>query len=163
VSAHLPTVTDASRLVFLFGGPAAAGKTTLARAWCLTRPRAVHIEFDSVRSLMVSGLADPQARGALQHEQYVLCVDTCCSLAKAFCAAGYDVAIDDDLPKEAFDAHWLPKLEGVNYRVLVLLPDLKRRSGAPALAPNACVNTSFASSTRQPTPGLRRCVSILRI
>jgi adenylate kinase family enzyme len=53
----------------LFTGPAGAGKSTLARAWCATRPRTVHVELDEVRHLIVSGLADPRVPGPLQAEQ----------------------------------------------------------------------------------------------
>jgi ribosomal protein S18 acetylase RimI-like enzyme len=49
----------------MFTGPAGAGKTTLARAWCATRQRAVHVELDEVRHLIVSGLEDPQAPSPL--------------------------------------------------------------------------------------------------
>lgn len=43
----------------MFTGPAGAGKSTLARAWCATRPRAVDVELDEMRHLIVSCLADP--------------------------------------------------------------------------------------------------------
>jgi chloramphenicol 3-O-phosphotransferase len=35
-------------VVVLFGGPAGAGKSTLARLWCSTRERAAHIELYDV-------------------------------------------------------------------------------------------------------------------
>jgi ribosomal protein S18 acetylase RimI-like enzyme len=36
---------DEGRMI-MFAGPAGAGKSSLARAWCATRPRAVHVELD---------------------------------------------------------------------------------------------------------------------
>jgi len=57
-------------VILLFGGPAGAGKSTLARAWCATRSYAVHLELDEVRQLIISGLADPQSTGELQATQY---------------------------------------------------------------------------------------------
>ena len=38
-------------LLVPFGGPAGAGKSTLARTWCAARERAVHIELDAVREV----------------------------------------------------------------------------------------------------------------
>ena len=55
--------------MIMFTGPAGAGKSTLARAWCATRPRAVHVELDEVRHLIVSGRADPQEPGPLQSRE----------------------------------------------------------------------------------------------
>jgi adenylate kinase family enzyme len=53
----------------MFAGPTGAGKSTLAKAWCATRPRAVHLELDEVRNLIVSGWADPQEPGPLQSRE----------------------------------------------------------------------------------------------
>lgn len=47
-------------LLVLFGGPAGAGKSTPARAWCAAQARAVHIGLDRVREMIVGGRADPQ-------------------------------------------------------------------------------------------------------
>jgi hypothetical protein len=52
-----------SAQVLLWAGPAGAGKSTLARAWCHTRPVAAHVQLDSVRELLVQGLVDPRAVG----------------------------------------------------------------------------------------------------
>ena len=72
--------TSPGRIVLL-GGPAGAGKSTLAAAWCATRLRAVHIELDAVRNLIVSGGVDPQGDSPLADEQYSLCAFACCRLA----------------------------------------------------------------------------------
>jgi chloramphenicol 3-O-phosphotransferase len=108
----------------LFGGPAGAGKSTLARAWCATRSKAVHVELDAVRSLIVSGLADPQAEGDLQAEQYEVSVAAVCELARAFAAAGYDVAIDDVLEPDVFARSWRPRLHDLDWRLVVVVPSL---------------------------------------
>jgi chloramphenicol 3-O-phosphotransferase len=113
----------AGRLV-LIGGPAGAGKTTLAKAWCATRGLAVHIELDGVRSLVVSGLADPQGNDPAAGDQYALAVEASVRLASVFLAAGYDVAIDDVLEPDAFERLWQPALSGLSYTLVVLLPDL---------------------------------------
>lgn len=108
----------------LFGGPAGAGKSTLARAWCATRERAAHVELDAVRELIVAGRADPQRPTGLQGEQYVLSVDATLALARSFLAAGYDVAVDDTLEPAPFEAHWRPRLDGLDWRLVVVLPSL---------------------------------------
>lgn len=114
---------DAGLLV-LFGGPAGAGKSTLARAWCATRARAVHIQLDVVREMIVAGRADPQQPNALQADQYVLAVSACCALAGVFLEAGYDVAVDDTLESAPFEAYWRPILPTTDWRVVIVLPTL---------------------------------------
>lgn len=111
-------------MLVLFGGPAGAGKSTLARAWCGTRGRAVHIELDAVSELIVAGRADPQQPGALQAEQYALSVVAVLSLAEVFLRAGYDVAVDDVLPPRAFELSWQPRLARHDWRVVIVLPEL---------------------------------------
>jgi predicted kinase len=126
-------MTRHSGLLVLFGGPAGGGKSTLAAAWCATRERAVHLQLDQVRDLIVAGRADPQRPGTLQSEQFELSVAACCALARVFVEAGYDVAVDDVLPPPAFDAHWRPALEGIDWRVVIVIPSLDetlRRAGA---------------------------------
>ena len=108
----------------LFGGPAGAGKSTLARLWCSTRDRAAHLELDSVRGLVVQGLADPQEPGAVEEEQYLTAVEATCALARTFAEAGYDVAVDDVLEPERYERDWRPRLAGLDMRLVVLLPGL---------------------------------------
>jgi predicted kinase len=66
----------------LLGGPAGAGKSTLARAWCAARGRAAHVQLDEVRHLIVAGRADPQQPGPLQSEQYALSARATMALAR---------------------------------------------------------------------------------
>jgi chloramphenicol 3-O-phosphotransferase len=110
--------------VVLFGGPAGAGKSTLARAWCQNRPNAAHVQLDEVRSLIVSGFADPQEAGAAQDEQYEASVAATCALARAFAEEGHDVAVDDVLEPEKFERYWRRHLEGLDWQLVVVLPSL---------------------------------------
>ncbi len=113
----------ASKIV-LFGGPAGAGKTTIAREWCAKRSRAAHIELDDIRGLIVSGLADPQQGGAVQDGQYELSVEAVCNLAATFADAGYDVALDDVFEPDAFERYWRQRLEDRDWQLVILLPSL---------------------------------------
>ena len=116
---------EAKETVALFGGPAGAGKSTLARAWCATRPRAAHIELDEIRHLIVSGRADPQESGDLQAAQYRLSVDATCALARVFAQGGCDVAIDDVLEPDTFERYWRPQLRGLRWKLVIVLPSLE--------------------------------------
>ena len=89
--------------VVLFGGPAGAGKSTLARAWCATRTQAAHLEVDEIRALIVSGLADPQEPSETNTAQYRASVEATCALARTFTTNSIDVAIDDVLQPDAFE------------------------------------------------------------
>jgi chloramphenicol 3-O-phosphotransferase len=119
----------------MFTGPAGAGKSTLARAWCATRPRAVHVELDEVRHLIVSGLADPQEAGPPQAEQYDTSVSACCALVRGVVGGGYDVAVDDAVDPEGFEMHWSQRLAGIEHSVVVVRPSLEavleRGAGRP--------------------------------
>jgi predicted kinase len=111
--------------VVLFGGPAGAGKSTLARAWCATRTKAAHVELDEIRSLIVTGLVDPQVAGDLQSEQYEVAVAATCSLARSFVGAGYDVAVDDVLEPKLFERLWHAHLHELDWQVVIVLPSLE--------------------------------------
>ena len=111
-------------MVVLFGGPAGAGKSTLARAWCATRAQAAHIELDEIRGLIISGRADPQEPSELQAAQYGLSVKATCAVARVFSLGGCDVAIDDVLEPAAFEHYWRPQLDGVRWKLIVVLPSL---------------------------------------
>ena len=117
-------MAGANGVLVLFGGPAGAGKSTLARAWCETRARATHVELDEIRQLIVSGRADPQEQGERQASQYRLSVHATCALARAFTAGEFDVAIDDVFEPKAFDRYWRPLLDGLVWKLVVVLPTL---------------------------------------
>ncbi len=112
-------------MIVLFGGAAGVGKTTLARLWCQSRLRAVHIQLDEVRNLIVSGLADPQLQTVEQGAQYFHSLAACAALARSFAGQGYDVALDDVFEPEPTRQLWLPQLRGLDIRLVVLHPPLE--------------------------------------
>jgi hypothetical protein len=69
-----------------------------------------------VRHLIVSGLADPQAPGPLQAEQYDTSVAACCTLVREFVGSGYDVAVDAAVDPKGFERHLRAPLGG--HRIL---------------------------------------------
>jgi predicted kinase len=111
-------------VLLLVGGPAGAGKSTVAAAWCHTRRGAVRIDLDEVRDLIVAGRADPQVLTPLQTEQYEISVRACVALARVFLAAGYDVALETVFEPDDFSQRWRPLLADLAWHLVVLRPSL---------------------------------------
>jgi predicted kinase len=111
-------------VLLLIGGPAGAGKSTVARAWCRTRQRAVSIDLDEVRDLIVAGQADPQVLTPLQADQYQTSVRACVALARVFLNDGYDVALETVFEPDDFAQRWRPVLAGLPWHLVVLCPSL---------------------------------------
>ena len=111
-------------MIVLFGGAAGVGKTTIARLWCESRRRSVHIQLDDVRDLIISGRVDPQIPSLDQSAQYSDSVAACAGLARSFACAGYDVAIDDVFEPDPTRQLWLPQLDGLDVRFVALHPPL---------------------------------------
>ena len=161
----------ASSLHVLFGGPAGAGKSALAQAWCNARKRAVHIQLDDIRNLIVAGLADPQEHSSLQAEQFDLSVRACCELAGTFINSGYNVAIDDVLlPGRAFELSWVRHLQPLEYRVVIVQPSLEetlsRASQRDKRVPESLIRQQYAeclgwpANVRIDTTGLSESESL---
>lgn len=108
----------------LLAGPAGAGKSTLAKAWCATRAVAAHVQLDSVRELIVSGLVDAREDShPRQPELWRTAVSATCALATSFAERGIDVVVDDVLEPNAAPL-WSPLLRGLPARLVVILPSL---------------------------------------
>ena len=63
--------------------------------------------------------------GPLQAEQYGTSVAACYALVREFVAGGYDVAVDDAVDPETFEAQWSPRLVGIELSVVVVPPSLE--------------------------------------
>ncbi len=153
----LPRVDrPAGGVLALFGGAAGSGKSTLAAGWCAARGRALHLQVDGLWESVVQGRADPLTPSELAGEQYALCARACIGAARPFLAAGYDVAIDDVFAPTAFTAHWLPLLDGLDWRLLIVHPELEvvlERGGArQKRVPPAIVREQHAACERWPEP-----------
>jgi chloramphenicol 3-O-phosphotransferase len=119
------------------------------------RAAGVHVELDEVRHLIVSGLADPQAPGPLQAEQYDTSVAACCALVRELVGNGYDVAVDDAVDPEGYERHWLPRLGGIECSVVVVRPSLETvlerdASRSKRVRPDL-VREQHAAASRWPT------------
>lgn len=153
----LPRTTRPSGgLLALFGGAAGGGKSTLAAFWCATRARAVHLQLDRLWESVVQGRADPLMPSELAGEQYGLSAQACIAAARPFLEAGYDVAIDDVFAPAAFTAHWQPLLGGLDWRLLIIHPELEivlaRGAARQKRVPAALVREQYAACEHWPEP-----------
>jgi chloramphenicol 3-O-phosphotransferase len=144
-----------SAQVLLLAGPAGAGKSTLARAWCHTPPVAAHVQLDSVRELLVQGLVDPRAVGQSgQAEQWRASVAATCALVRSFAESGIDVAVDDVLLPTDAEGVWLPLFTSLAMRLVVVLPSLDeslaRGRRRDKHVPGHLVRAQYAGSARWP-------------
>ena len=102
----------------------------------------------------MSGRADPRLPGKLQSEQYEISAAACCALSRSFVEAGYDVAVDDVLPVSAFEEHWRPSLEGIDWRVVIVLPvldvTLRRAASREKRVPEAIIRRQHEASLEWP-------------
>lgn len=96
----------------------------MSAAWCRTRQRAVRIDLDQIRDLIVAGRADPQVLTPLQAQQYHTSVKACVALARVFVANGYDVALETVFEPDDFAQRWRPLLAGLPWHLVVLRPSL---------------------------------------
>jgi chloramphenicol 3-O-phosphotransferase len=138
--------------VLLLAGPAGAGKSTLARAWCDTRDIAAHVQLDDVRDLLVQGRVDPlNVSHPDQAGQWRLAVQASCSLARSFAESEVDVAIDDVLLPADAATIWKPALNGLRIRLVAVLPDLEqlllRGRNRGKLVPESIVRQQYDDTT----------------
>ncbi len=112
-------------LVLLIGGPAGAGKTTLARGWAARQARAAVVELDTVRSFILGGGVDPQIISDEQERQYRVSVRACGALARSLYDDGYSVALEEVFVRHTFESLWLPLLAGLRWKILVVRPTLE--------------------------------------
>lgn len=80
--------------VFVITGQLAAGKTTLARALLERFPLGHHVELDTLREMVVSGLAGPLKWSDETTRQFDLAVRAGAALAGIYQPAGFAVAVE---------------------------------------------------------------------
>jgi predicted kinase len=78
--------------VLIVSGPAASGKTTVARLVASTFERSVHVEADRFFGFVVGGYVDPWDREA--HEQNTVVMEIASDAARRYAEAGYLTVLD---------------------------------------------------------------------
>jgi len=82
--------------MFLVLGAPAVGKSTTSRALAAHFPKSIHIPVDSIRDMVVSGLALPGTeKNDTLVEQVALARKSVCQMAFNYHEAGFVVVIDD--------------------------------------------------------------------
>ena len=82
-----PHEADADATVLLMSGPAASGKTTVARIVASSFERSVHVEADRFFSFVVGGYVDPWDPDS--HEQNRVVMEIAGDVARRYALAGY--------------------------------------------------------------------------
>lgn len=113
----MPTIT-------LLAGAPAVGKSTTARALAARSANSLHIPADTLREMVVSGMAWPAGEWSpALIEQIALARSTAMHMAKIYCDAGFDVVIDDFWdPHTQMSAYALLDSEP-HFKKVLLLPD----------------------------------------
>lgn len=109
--------------VFLIAGGPAVGKSSTAAALARRFPRAVHVDVDRLREMVVSGMALPSLEWPAELvEQISLARRVAVAMALDYRAAGFTVVIDD-----FWDRNDLREYQGLaadpDTRRVLLLPD----------------------------------------
>ncbi len=114
------------RRVMLITGPAAAGKTTVAEAFAVSRPQpTVLVRHDAVRDCVRSGRApEGELFGPEAEQQWRLARAVCTATLRIYLLGGFDCVIDAFVPES--DTEWRAATPpGVAFRSFVLMPPLE--------------------------------------
>ena len=109
--------------IVLLTGPAAAGKSTLARALAERREQAVVIPVDDLREWVVSGMADAGGEDLDKvRRQFAIAHKHAALLAIDHAEGGFDVFIDASIPPPAIPRDLLPHLQGWSLTIVAITP-----------------------------------------
>jgi adenylylsulfate kinase-like enzyme len=87
--------------IFVITGQLSAGKSTLAKALLARFPLGYHIDVDSIREMVTSGLASPLEWTDETSRQFDLALTAAAALANVYQPAGFAVAIEGGIDTEA--------------------------------------------------------------
>lgn len=115
---------EAPPLILLTGAPG-AGKSSVARALLGRFAHGLHIPVDTLRELVVAGIAHPVPEWTAEtSRQFGLARATAAAMARLYLAAGFAVAIDDVIAPEDADAHFAELAAERSPLKVLLYPDL---------------------------------------
>ena len=143
-------------------GPPCAGKSTAAAALAPLSPEGdplALVDLDAVRWQVRGRFLNPMAKIPPSDEalaQWQLAVDICGDMARRYAAAGYGLVVDapgiyvdGTIPWEPYaHAAWRRALAGVDWRLVVLLPDVEV----------VCERAVARAGFRQPPEGMLRAI-----
>lgn len=143
-----PPPEDSAGPVFIISGAIGAGKSTVSEHLMARFPRGVHIPVDDLRSFVVSGYADPVAPWTEETDlQFRLARETAASMAAAYAAAGFAVAIDDIVTPGEVEELFLPALQGYKVHRVLLRPSLDVALHRNATRSNKTFDTAVLTDT----------------
>jgi predicted kinase len=114
--------TDLQPIFLIVGGPA-VGKSTTSRALAARFPKSVHIPVDDLRSMVVSGLAQPGAVwGQTLVEQLAVARESAVQMALSYRQSGFTVVIDDFWDPNSQLSEYTPLFNQPGVHQVLLLP-----------------------------------------
>ena len=109
--------------LWLISGVPGSGKSTVADALARKYPKGVHLPMDDLRQLVRTGLASPLEWNQDTALQFAIARRNAARLAADYLASGFTVVIDD-VVREADMPQFLPYLEGIAPRKILLSPSI---------------------------------------
>jgi chloramphenicol 3-O-phosphotransferase len=115
--------------IILLNGPSGAGKSTTAKA-ILERVEGIwaHISQDDVRDLVKKGYRSangmPDTWDREVKNQMAVSVPICCDIVRSYNDFGINCVVDLYAERDGFE-EWRKRLEGIDYKMFILLPELE--------------------------------------
>jgi len=111
--------------VWLLTGPPGAGKTTIAKELASRLEKAVWIDVDSLRAMVVSGNVKPYDKTTEAGLQVAISLENACDIAKNFAEKGFNVFIDDVVVSTKRLEQCRQKLKAFEFKAFLLTADEK--------------------------------------